>query len=206
MSGIVAIWQFRIMFEGNQDHAGGTTMVERRDAGLAAVRLLAAIDQEFPKVCGPRSTWTTGRITLDPGSFSIIPGRAEVYFQFRDVSVSVLERMEACLEVLVGESNQRERCPATLTALAKSIPAPCDPNLMQALTEAAEQVCPGHWQVMPSGAGHDAQNVARILPAAMLFVPSIGCISHHWTDDTCDADLASGVRALGTAAARVLAE
>jgi N-carbamoyl-L-amino-acid hydrolase len=201
----VAIWQFRIDFAGNQDHAGGTTMAERRDAGLSAVRLLAAIDREFPKVCGPRSTWTTGRITLDPGGFSIIPGRAEVFFQFRDVSMPVLERMEACLEALVRESNRRERCPATLTALSKAIPAPCDTSLMRALSEAAEQICPGGWQVMPSGAGHDAQNVARILPAAMLFVPSIGGISHHWAEDTSDADLVLGVRALGEAAARVLA-
>ncbi|MHC1999163.1 hydantoinase/carbamoylase family amidase [Methylobacterium sp. CM6241] len=203
VSGIVAIWQFQIVFEGKQDHAGGTTMAERRDAGLSAVRLLAAIDREFPKVCGPRSTWTTGRITLDPGGYSIIPGRAEVAFQFRDVSVPVLERMEACLEALVQESNRRERCTATLIPLSKAIPARCDPNLMRALSEAAEQVCPGRWQVMPSGAGHDAQNIARILPAAMLFVPSVGGISHHWTEDTSDTDLAFGVRALGVAA-RVL--
>ena len=205
VSGIVAIWQFQIVFAGNQDHAGGTTMAERRDAGLSAVRLLAAIDREFPKVCGPRSTWTTGRITLDPGGYSIIPGRAEVAFQFRDVSIPVLERMEVCLEALVRESNRRERCPATLTALSKAIPAPCDPDLMRALSEAAELVCPGRWQVMPSGAGHDAQNIARILPAAMLFVPSIGGISHHWAEDTSDVDLAFGVRALGAAAARMLA-
>jgi N-carbamoyl-L-amino-acid hydrolase len=58
---------------------------------------------------------------------------------------------------------------------------------------------------MPSGGGHNAQNVARILPAAMLFVPSIGGISHHWAKDTTDADLAFGVRVLGAAAERVLA-
>lgn len=205
VSGIVAIWQFRIAFEGHQDHAGGTTMAERRDAGLSAVRLLAAIDRKFPEVCGSASTWTTGRITLDPGAYSIIPGRAEVVFQFRDVSVPVLERMEACLEALVRESNRRERCPATLTALSKAIPALCDPGLMRALSQAAEHTCPGLWQAMPSGAGHDAQNVARVMPAAMLFVPSIGGISHHWAEDTSDADLALGVRALAAAAERVLA-
>ncbi|MGC5145405.1 hypothetical protein, partial [Escherichia coli] len=80
------------------------------------------------------------------GAFSIIPGRAEVFFQFRDVSMPVLERMEACLEALVRESNRRERCPATLTALSKAIPAPCDPDLMRALSAAAEHVCPGGWQ------------------------------------------------------------
>ena len=74
VTGIVAIWQYRIVFEGQQDHAGGTTMEERRDAGLSAVRLLAAIDQEFPRVAGARSVWTAGRIALEPGAPSIIPG------------------------------------------------------------------------------------------------------------------------------------
>ena len=81
VTGIVAIWQWRIQFQGPQDHTGGTTMSERKDAGLSAVRLLAAIDQEFPRICGPRSTWTTGRISLDPGAPSIIPGSADVLFQ-----------------------------------------------------------------------------------------------------------------------------
>jgi N-carbamoyl-L-amino-acid hydrolase len=58
---------------------------------------------------------------------------------------------------------------------------------------------------MPSGAGHDAQNVAKVMPAAMLFVPSIGGISHHWAEDTKEEDLALGVRVLGAAAERVLA-
>ena len=66
VSGIVAIWQWRIVVRGNQDHAGGTTMAERKDAGLTAVRLLAAIDDEFPRVAAERSTWTTGSHRLDP--------------------------------------------------------------------------------------------------------------------------------------------
>lgn len=204
VSGIVAIWQWRIVVEGQQDHAGGTTMAERRDAGLAAVRLLAAVDAEFPRIAGERSTWTTGRIVLDPGAPSIIPGRADVLFQFRDVSVPVLERMEAGLRALVRESNRRERCAVTLEPISRAIPALCDPAMMAALEAAAEQLAPGAWQAMPSGAGHDAQVLARRMPAAMLFVPSIGGISHHWAEDTKDEDLALGVEVLGEAARRVL--
>jgi len=114
VTGIVAIWQYRIVITGMQDHAGGTTMAERRDAGLTAVRLLARIDQEFPMVCGERSTWTCGRIALDPGAQSIIPGRAEVLFQFRDIDMPVLERMDRALRAIVQESNRRERCTAEL--------------------------------------------------------------------------------------------
>jgi N-carbamoyl-L-amino-acid hydrolase len=205
VTGIVAIWQWRIVVEGQQDHAGGTSMAERKDAGLSAVRLLAAIDAEFPRICGERTTWTTGRFRLDPDAPNIIPGRAEILFQFRDVSVPVLERLEAGLRSLVQETNRRERCTITLTPVSKTIPAPCDPAMMEALSQAAEELAPSAWQTMPSGAGHDAQVIARRMPASMLFVPSIGGISHHWTEDTRDEDLALGLRVLHRAAERFLA-
>jgi N-carbamoyl-L-amino-acid hydrolase len=204
VTGIVAIWQYRRTFEGQQDHAGGTTMAERRDAGLSAVRLLAAIDREFPRICDERSVWTTGRITLEPGAPSIIPGRADVLFQFRDVSQDALARMDACLRALVRENNRRERCPCTLTVVNQAIPALCDPGLMDALEKSAEQRAPGLWQRMPSGAGHDSQNIARRMPAAMLFTPSIGGISHHYAEDTKPEDLALCCEILGDAAERFL--
>ncbi len=205
VTGIVAIWQWRILIEGQQDHAGGTTMAERKDAGLAAVRLLAMLDQEIPRVCGERSTWTTGRIVLDPGAPSIIPGKADILFQFRDIDRVVLERMERTLRSCVQENNRRERTTATLVNVSKSLPAPCDPAMMAALDAAAETHAPGLWQRMPSGAGHDAQYLARRMPVAMLFTPSIGGISHHWAEDTKEEDLALCVSILGDAAARYLA-
>jgi len=205
VTGIVAIWQYRIVFEGQQDHAGGTTMAERRDAGLAAVRLLAWLDAEFPRHCGERTVWTCGRIALSPGAGSIIPGRAEVLFQFRDISMEVLERLDTALRRGVQESNRRERCLATLEVVSQSAPAPCDEGWQAALAAAAESLTPGKWRRMPSGAGHDAQYMARTMPSAMLFVPSIGGISHHWAEDTSQADLAMGLRVLADGARRFLA-
>jgi N-carbamoyl-L-amino-acid hydrolase len=205
VTGIVAIRQYRLVFTGMQDHAGGTTMEERRDAGLTAVRLLAEIDRHFPLVRGPRSTWTTGRIALDPGAPSIIPGRCEVLFQLRDVDTAIIGRMEDCLRALVQESNRREKCPCVLEPVSLSVPALCDTTMQQALADAAESLAPGAWQRMPSGAGHDAQYLARVMPAAMLFVPSIGGISHHWSEDTKEGDLALGVEVLAEGAARYLA-
>jgi len=204
VTGIVAIRQWKLVFTGMQDHAGGTTMAERRDAGLSAVRLLAEIDRQFPLVCGPRSTWTTGRITLDPGANSIIPGRAEVMFQLRDIDEAVIARMEACLRALVQESNRREKCPCVLEPVSLSTPALCDAAIQQALADAAAALAPGKWQRMPSGAGHDAQYLARRMPAAMLFTPSIGGISHHWSEDTKEEDLALCVQVLAEGAARFL--
>lgn len=206
VTGIVAICQYRVSIVGMQDHAGGTTMAERRDAGLTAVRLLAAIDAAFPAVAGPRTTWTTGQIKLDPGAPSIIPGSAEILFQFRDTDGPTLDRLEACLTRLVQESNRRERCPATLHCLRRGAPALCDPALQAALAAAADCHAPHAWQYLPSGAGHDAQVLAEIMPSGMLFTPSIGGISHHWAEDTAEGDLVVCCTILADAAAKVLAE
>jgi beta-ureidopropionase / N-carbamoyl-L-amino-acid hydrolase len=205
VTGIVAIWQYRITVTGHQDHAGGTTMAERRDAGLTAIRLLAAIDAEFPRLCAERTTWTTGHIKLDPGAPSIIPGRAEMLFQFRDIAPEVLARLDAGLKRLVQESNRRERCLAVLEPLSLSTPAPCDAAMQECLAQAAEKHAPGLWQRMPSGAGHDAQYIARLMPVVMLFTQSIGGISHHWSEDTDPEDLALGVQILGDGAQAYLA-
>lgn len=204
VTGIVAIWQYRLRFTGAQNHAGTTTMAERRDAGAAAVRLIGAIERDYPKVAGPRSVWTVGRITLDPGAPSIIPGGAEVLFQHRDVEMAVLERMQACLERLVEEERARGPCGVELEVISRATPALCDPALMGHLAAAAEAVSPGKWRRMPSGAGHDAQYLARVMPSAMLFVPSIGGISHHWTEDTKREDLVAGCEVLARAAAAAL--
>ena len=82
VTAIVSIRQYRIRVTGEQNHAGTASMARRRDAGLALVRLLAAIDRRFPEVAGERSVWTTGRIMLQPGDPSIVPGGAEALFQF----------------------------------------------------------------------------------------------------------------------------
>ena len=204
VTGIVAIWQYRIVFEGQQDHAGGTTMAERRDAGLAAVRMLAWLDAEMPRHCGERTVWTAGRIALFPGAPSIIPGRAEVLFQIRDIDLDVLGRLDAVLRRAVQEVNRTDRCTAVLEVMSQSKPAMCDPALQGALAGAAEALAPHKWRRMPSGAGHDAQYMARVMPAAMLFVPSIGGISHHWAEDTKPEDLAMGLRVLVEGARRYL--
>jgi len=120
------------------------------------------------------------------------------------VDEGIIARMEERLRALVQESNRREKCPCVLEPVSLSTPALCDKTIQKALAEAAEALAPGAWQHMPSGAGHDAQYLARIMPAAMLFVPSIGGISHHWAEDTKEEDLALGVRVLAEGAARYL--
>lgn len=194
VTSIVAIWQYRIVAEGQQNHAGTTSMTSRRDAGAALVRLCGRIEAEFPKAAGAHSVWTVGRMTLEPGAPSIIPGRAEMLFQFRDADRATLDRMHAVLERLVAEEDARGPCRVALHVSGQSAPAMMAPQVRAALEGAAERLAPGAWMATPSGAGHDAQYMAPLIPAGMLFVPSIGGVSHHWTEDTAEADIALGAQ------------
>ena len=204
VTSIVAIWQYRIVFEGMQNHAGTTRMAIRKDAGQALVRLADAIDRRFPKVAGERTVWTIGRINLDPGAPSIIPGRAEMLFQFRDADPERLELLHRTLEELVEEADRTGPCRCLLEVLSRSVPMVMDERFQAVLEAAAERHAPGRHMRMPSAASHDAQIVARRMPAGMLFVPSIGGVSHHWTEDTRDEEIVLGAQVLTTAAVDLL--
>ncbi|HJU29987.1 MAG TPA: Zn-dependent hydrolase [Hyphomicrobiaceae bacterium] len=204
VTAIVAIWQYRLTLEGEQNHAGTTSMARRRDAGRELVRLLGAIDARFTEICGPRSMWTTGRIELEPGEKSIIPGRAEALFQLRDADPAILDRLDAELHAQVQRANSTGRCKVQVERLSASTPALMDESLQAALDRAGDRRAPGRHMRMPSGAGHDAQWLARKLPSAMMFVPSIGGISHHWTENTSDADLVLGAQVFTDAILDVL--
>jgi N-carbamoyl-L-amino-acid hydrolase len=204
VTAIVAIWQYRITVIGEQNHAGTTSMKRRRDAGREIIRLLAAIDARFQDVAGERSVWTTGRIDLDPGEKSIIPGKAQALFQLRDADPQVLARMDEALREEVASAGRTGRCEISVERLSASTPALMDEALQSALDAAAEANAPGGHIRMPSGAGHDAQYLARKLPAAMMFVPSIGGVSHHWTENTSDADIVLGAQVFTDAIVKAL--
>ena len=204
VTSIVGIWQYRIIFDGEQNHAGTTRMEIRKDAGLALARFCVAIDDRFPAACGPRTVWTTGRITLDPGAPSIIPGHAEMLFQMRDDDPAVIERLEELLLTIAGEVNAQGRCHVALERIRTGSPAMMDDGFQTAIAAAGAAFAGGKCVRMPSGAGHDAQVLATIMPAGMLFVPSIGGISHHWTENTADADIVTGAEVFVEACRRLL--
>lgn len=205
VTSIVGIWQFRIVIEGVQNHAGTTRMAIRRDAGVAAVRLLADLHDTFPAHIGPRTVWTVGRIALDPGAPSIIPGRAEILFQIRDDDLATLERLEGVLRDTAKAHAAKGPCSIVVEKLRGSLPARMSPAFQDAIERGVAEVCPGKSMRLPSGAGHDAQVLSTVMPAAMMFVPSIGGISHHWTENTSDADLVTGADVFAAACAHILA-
>jgi N-carbamoyl-L-amino-acid hydrolase len=206
VTSIVGIWQYRISFSGKQNHAGTTRMDVRKDAGLALARFCVTIDDRFPKLSGPRTVWTTGRITLDPGAPSIIPGRAEMLFQIRDDDPAVIDRLEDLLRSMAAEVSAHGRCDVAVERLRTGAPAMMDATFQQTIEAASADFAGGRSVRMPSGAGHDAQILATIMPAGMLFVPSIGGISHHWSENTGDADIVTGAQVFVETCRRLLTE
>jgi beta-ureidopropionase / N-carbamoyl-L-amino-acid hydrolase len=205
VTSIVGIWQYRIIFTGEQNHAGTTRMAVRKDAGLALARFCVAIDDRFPAAAGPRTVWTTGRITLDPGAPSIIPGAAEMLFQIRDDDPDVIGRMEDLLRRMGAEVSAEGPCSVAVERIRTGAPALMDASFQQAIEASSAALAGGKSIRMPSGAGHDAQILATIMPAGMLFVPSIGGVSHHWTENTEDADIVKGAEVFVEACRRLLA-
>ncbi|MBZ9799875.1 peptidase dimerization domain-containing protein [Mesorhizobium sp. ES1-4] len=157
---------YRVRFFGEQNHAGTTRMATRKDAGVALTRLAHMIDETFPKVSGKRSVWTTGRIDLDPGAPSIVPGEASMLFQFRDEDVAQLEVFERALEELVRKINADGPCRCELEIVDKATPKKMSPGFQDALEQAGEMHGAGKHVRMPSGAAHDAQIMAALTPRA----------------------------------------
>lgn len=203
VTSIVGITQTRIVFRGVQNHAGTTRMAIRKDAGLAAAKLAVAVDQRFPKIAGPRTVWTVGNIAFDPGSPSIIPGEAVMLLQWRDTDPAVHQRLEAELKAIAAELDGRP-CGVEVQIPRRTKPAAMAEHFQAAIEAAAEARTPGRHTRIPSGAGHDAQVFANHMPSAMMFVPSIGGISHHWTENTSDADIMLGAEVYVDAVARML--
>jgi beta-ureidopropionase / N-carbamoyl-L-amino-acid hydrolase len=204
VTSIVGIWQYRIIFTGEQNHAGTTRMAIRKDAGVALAKFCVAIDERFPATCGPRTVWTTGRITLDPGAPSIIPGRAEMLFQMRDDDPDVVDRLERLLAEMAAQATAQGPCSVAIERLRQGAPAMMDGTFQDAIEAASAEIAGGKSLRMPSGAGHDAQFLSTVMPAGMLFVPSIGGISHHWTENTDDADIVTGAEVFVETCRRLL--
>ena len=199
VSAIVGIRDMVITFAGQQNHAGTTPMALRRDAfqGLAAFNQL--LNERLRNVVTPASVWTIGHVALHPDAHSIVPGRVRFSMQWRDGELARLGRMESVIRETAAEVAERQGLTVAFGPMLGLDPVEMDPRLAAALGRAAEAEVPGRWRRMPSGALHDATNLSRLMPVAMLFVPSIGGISHDFAEDTHEADLVTGLRVLARA-------
>ena len=196
---IVGIRDMTITLVGEQNHAGTTPMHRRRDAFQALSAFNAALNDRLRNIVTPQSVWTIGHVSLHPGAHSIVPGRVTFSMQWRDGDSSRLRRMEDVIRQTAAEIAAQSGMALSFSDMMGLEPVMMDPALRAALSAAAEAKGPGRWREMPSGALHDATNVAGLMPAAMMFVPSIGGISHAFAEDTAEADLLTGLQVMAYA-------
>ncbi len=203
VTAIVGARQFTATLTGQQNHAGTTPMALRQDAVRGFVDFAGRLDKAFAPLVTPHTVWTIGALDVHPNAASIVPGRVRFSVQWRDASAERLADMEEaareCLAVVAAETGIRAEV-GEAWALA---PTAMDPACVAACADGATAAAAGKWRRMPSGALHDATNVARVLPTGMLFVPSIGGVSHNFEEETREADLVAGLMALGAAAAQL---
>lgn len=196
---IVGIRDMKITLVGEQNHAGTTPMPGRRDAFQALSRFNTLLAERFANVVTPHTVWTIGHVSLHPNASSIVPGKVTFSMQWRDGDTDRLGRMEAIIRETVEEVAATGGFELSFGPLLGLEPVDMDPRLRSALETSAESDVPGRWRKMPSGALHDATNVSKLMPVAMLFVPSIGGISHAFGEDTAEPDLVTGLRVLAGA-------
>lgn len=195
VEGIVGIQWWDVTIEGFANHAGTTPMDKRNDALLAAAELIQAINRVITSEPGTQ-VGTVGRISAEPGAPNVIPGKVVMSLEIRDLSAEKIKMLYDRVFAEAQKIGMKYKTPITLQHIdVDAVPAPTDERMRAIIAGAAESLGLSY-KFMPSGAGHDAQNMARIAPTGMIFVPSVGGISHSPREFTRPQDMANGADVL----------
>jgi beta-ureidopropionase / N-carbamoyl-L-amino-acid hydrolase len=185
-------WQ-RVTIEGAANHAGTTPTAMRRDAGVAAARVITFLHDQIAAT--PPTVATVGSLRFQPEAINIIPSQAVFTVDLRDPDEQGLRTAEEDLREFLKRLAQQENVEIRVEKIVRLEPVTFDRNLVGLIEDAANARGLKNRR-MTSGAGHDAQMLARICPAAMIFVPSRGGISHSPNEHTEEADLVTGANVL----------
>jgi N-carbamoyl-L-amino-acid hydrolase len=204
VQGIVGIRRWNISVEGMANHAGTTPMDQRQDALYAAARLVTLIRDEITRVPGSQ-VGTVGRIQAYPGAPNVIPGRATLSLEIRDLSMDRIGELFTSIRAAAARLAEETATTIRFDQFYESLAAPTDPRLQAMVADSAHALGLSTL-AMPSGAGHDAQSLATICPIGMIFVPSEAGISHAPQEYTAPVDIAKGADVLLRALLRADAE
>ena len=195
VEGIVGILDCEVIVEGLANHAGTTPMKLRRDALLASSRLIIAVNEVINSVPG-NQVGTIGKITAWPGAYNVIPGKVTMGLEVRDLAWDKIEMLLDEIEKRAASIAADSKTKISLIRGANSVkPALTDRKLQQKINEAAKTLGL-KTKFMQSGAAHDSQQMATIAPVAMIFVPSVGGISHSPKEFTKTEDMTNGANVL----------
>ncbi len=195
VEGIVAIRRWNVVIDGESNHSGTTPMEGRKDALLAASHFVVMVNKVVTSFNGEQ-VGTVGRFQVEPGAPNVIPGHVALTLELRDMAES---KINIIFGRIMGDVKAIEQMTGTAFSVAPIQPfsnaAPTDKNVSRCIDEAAKELTlTTLW--LPSGAGHDAQNMARLAPMGMIFIPSQGGISHSPREFSKAEDIANGANLL----------
>jgi len=194
VTGITGASSFHVIFDGDARHAGTTPMDARRDAALGAAAFVLGVRETVTRAF-PGCVATVGSIATEPGSFNVIPGRARLRLECRSLDAAELDSLESALSDAARGAADEFGLAVTVEPVGRWDPSPTAEGVRTAIAAAAADLGLTTLE-MPSGAGHDAQSLSAITPSGMVFVPSIGGISHDPSERTAWEDCVNGANVL----------
>ena len=194
VEGIVGINWWDVTIEGFANHAGTTAMNNRQDALLAAAKFIEVVNRVATSVPG-RQVGTVGRIQALPGAPNVIPGKVVLSLELRDLDAAKIEMLYQKVRSEADQIARTNRVTFDFKEININIPAPTDARIRALIDQSAKELGLTTKQ-MPSGAGHDAQDMARLAPVGMIFIPSVGGISHSPKEFSRPKDIENGANVL----------
>jgi N-carbamoyl-L-amino-acid hydrolase len=204
VTGIVGLGGGELEFTGRQDHAGTTPMPLRRDALRGAAELVGRLPELTASV-SEAAVATCGIIALEPGASNVVPRVCRLWLDFRDPDRDRLLTLEQAMVTAAGEAADRHQLQVTYRRESITDPVRLDERMQRLVEAAATGLGLSTWR-MPSGAGHDSQNLAKLAPTGMIFVPSVAGRSHSPAERTAWADVENGANVLLAAVCQLATE
>lgn len=208
VTSIAAPSRFKVIFKGRADHSGTTPMEMRKDALVAAALFIEYVERicrQYSAMEKGRVVGTVGALKIEPGVINAVPGKTELSVDIRSTSAQSKDRVARLVKAQARAIARQRRISVDILTLREEDPVPLDKRLLRVTRDLCDAKAVDY-EIMPSGAGHDAMQMAKITPAGMIFVPSKRGISHNpleWTDP---ADIALGAQLLMETMIRVANE
>ena len=195
VEGIVGIEDWEVTIQGTPNHAGTTPMNRRHDAVLAAAKLTVALNEVITSHDG-RQVGTVGKIAVEPGAYNVIPGKVVLGMEIRDLNY---DKIWSLFREIESRANEIAKISGTTITFRQPF-TPVTPALtaksIQAKIISTAKALGFSYRTMQSGAGHDSQEIARIAPVGMIFIPSVGGTSHSPKEFSKSIDIANGANML----------
>jgi hydantoinase/carbamoylase family amidase len=187
VTAIAAPSRFRVVFTGQADHSGTTPMEMRKDALVASAQLIEYVEKtcrKFSSMAKGRVVGTVGAMRIEPGVINAVPGKADLSVDIRGITARSKDRVATMVKQKAGAIARARGIGVEILPIRDEHPVPLDKRLLRVTKDICDEKGLDY-EIMPSGAGHDAMQMAKITPAGMIFVPSTRGISHNpleWTD------------------------